>query len=327
MKSILVSRRAVLGNAAALCAASLGMPALAGAYPDHPIRLIVPFPPGGPNDIVARLLSQRLPERLGQPVVVDNRPGGSTIIGTRLAAQAAADGYTLLMVSPSHVINPGLRADLPYDLLRDFVPIIEIAESPNVLVVNATAPIKSLADLIAMAKANPGKINYGSGGPGTATHLAGAMLCAMAGVTMNHVPYKGDGPATIDLLAGQITWKFGTILSTKPFVDSGRLRAIAVSGLKRVGALPDVPTVAETIPGFEATSLYGVVTQRGTPQAIVDRLNRDLQAVVEEPDFKRAIAEDGGTVIGGPPAAFAARLKESIEKWRKVIQEGHISAE
>jgi tripartite-type tricarboxylate transporter receptor subunit TctC len=327
VKPILVSRRAILGNAAALCAASLAMPALAGAYPDRPIRLIVPFPPGGPNDIVARLLSQRLPERLGQPVVVDNRPGGSTIIGTRLAAQAAADGYTLLMVSPSHVINPGLRTDLPYDLLRDFVPIMEIAESPNVLVVNATAPIKSLADLIAMAKANPGKINYGSGGPGTATHLAGAMLCAMAGVTMNHVPYKGDGPATIDLLGGQITWKFGTILSTKPFVDSGRLRAIAVSGLKRVSALPDVPTVAETIPGFEATSLYGVVTQRGTPQAIVDRLNRELQAVVEEPDFKGAIAEDGGTVIGGPPAAFAARLKDSIEKWRKVIQEGHISAE
>jgi tripartite-type tricarboxylate transporter receptor subunit TctC len=327
VKAILVSRRAILGNAAALCAASLGMPALAGAYPDHPIRLIVPFPPGGPNDIVARLLSQRLPERLGQPVVVDNRAGGSTIIGTRLAAQAAADGYTLLMVSPSHVINPGLRTDLPYDLLRDFVPIIEIAESPNVLVVNATAPIKSLADLIAMAKANPGKINYGSGGPGTATHLAGAMLCAMAGVTMNHVPYKGDGPATIDLLAGQITWKFGTILSTKPFVDSGRLRAIAVSGLKRVGALPDVPTVAETIPGFEATSLYGVVTQRGTPQAIVDRLNRELQAVVEDPDFKRVIAEDGGTVIGGQPSAFAARLKDLIEKWRKVIQEGHISAE
>jgi tripartite-type tricarboxylate transporter receptor subunit TctC len=327
VKAILVSRRAILGNAAALCAASLGMPALAGAYPDHPIRLIVPFPPGGPNDIVARLLSQRLPERLGQPVVVDNRAGGSTIIGTRLAAQAAADGYTLLMVSPSHVINPGLRTDLPYDLLRDFVPIIEIAESPNVLVVNATAPIKSLADLIAMAKANPGKINYGSGGPGTATHLAGAMLCAMAGVTMNHVPYKGDGPATIDLLAGQITWKFGTILSTKPFVDSGRLRAIAVSGLKRVGALPGVPTVAETIPGFEATSLYGVVTQRGTPQAIVERLNRELQAVVEDPDFKRVIAEDGGTVIGGQPSAFAARLKDLIEKWRKVIQEGHISAE
>ncbi|VTU39546.1 Argininosuccinate lyase [Variovorax sp. PBL-H6] len=319
-------RRAMLGCMAAL-ALTCAVPSAWAAYPERPVRLIVPFPPGGPNDIIARLLSEKLTTALGQPVVVDNVPGGSTIIGTRQAAEAPADGYTLLMVSPSHVINPGLRPNMPYDLLRDFAPIIHVAVSPNVLAVHPGTPAKSVPELIALARAKPGQINYGSGGAGTATHLAGELLCAMAGVKMNHIPYKGDAQATSDLLGGQISWKFGTILSTKQFVDAGRLRALAVSGAKRVPALPDVPTVAETIPGFEATSLYGVAAPAKTPASVIARLNREIGAIVESPAFRQTLSEDGAEVVGGTPEAFRSNLAKAIDKWKSVIQTAGIKLE
>lgn len=310
----------------ALMAAGLAAPALA-AYPDRPIRLIVPFPPGGPNDIIARLIGEKLTMAVHQSVIVYNVPGAATLIGTEQAARAAPDGYTLLMISPSHVINPGLRRHMPYDLLKDFDPIIEVAVSPNVLVVNARSPIKSVSDLIARAKAHPGKINYGSGGPGTATHLAGAMLCLMAGVKMNHIPYKGDSQATTDLLGNQITWKFGTILSTKPLVDAGRLRALAVSGTRRVSVMPGVPTVAQTIPGFDATSLYGLAAPAGTPAPIIARLNREIGKILESPSFRKAMTNEGVQIVGGTPGQFRQVLAREIQKWKSVIKKAGIALE
>jgi tripartite-type tricarboxylate transporter receptor subunit TctC len=311
---------------AALSLAALGTAALA-AYPDHPIRLVVPFPPGGPNDIIARLLSEKLTGALGQTVMVDNVPGGSTIIGTRQVADAPPDGYTVLMVSPSHVINPGLRPDMPYDLLRDFAPVIEVAVSPNVLAVNSATPAKNVAELIALAKAHPGEINYGSGGTGTATHLAGELLCSMAGVKMNHIPYKGDAQATVDLLGNQISWKFGTILSIKQHVDAGRLRALAVSGPRRVPAMPNVPTVAETIPGFDATSLYGVAVPIRTPAPIVERLNKEIGKIVSSDAFRKVLSEDGAEVVGGTPQQFEQNLAQAIAKWKGVIRNANIKLE
>jgi tripartite-type tricarboxylate transporter receptor subunit TctC len=297
------------------------------AYPDHALRLVVPFPPGGPNDILGRLVAQKLGERLGQTVVVENRPGASTIIGTEFAAKAAPDGYTLLMVSPSHVINPGLRRDLPYDLLRDFVPVIEVAISPNVLVTNPSVPVRTVQDLLALARSRPGQINYGSGGTGTATHLAGVLLCQLGGVTMTHIPYKGDGPATTDLLGGRISWMFGTILSVKPFIDAGRLNAIAVSGTRRIASMPAVPPVADALPGFNATSLYGIVAPAGTPGDIVSRLNAELQKIVTSPDFRERLTKDGAEPVGGTPEAFGQELKANIERWSAVIKSAGITPE
>jgi tripartite-type tricarboxylate transporter receptor subunit TctC len=311
----------------AIAIMSMGPSVALAAYPDHALRLIVPFPPGGPNDILGRLVAQRLGERLGQSVIVENRPGASTIIGTEVAAKAPPDGYTLLMVSPSHVINPGLRHDLSYDLLRDFTPVIEVAVSPNVLVVNPSVPVKTVADLIALAKAKPGQINYGSGGTGTATHLAGVLLSQMGGVQMTHIPYKGDGPATTDLLGGRITWMFGTILSVKPFIDAGRLRAIAVSGTQRIASMPDTPTVAETLPGFDATSLYGIVVPANTPREIVMRLNGELQKIVSSADFRERLVKDGAEPAGGTPEEFGQQLKVNIERWSTVIRSAGITAE
>jgi tripartite-type tricarboxylate transporter receptor subunit TctC len=308
-------------------AAAVASPSAFAAYPDHPLRLIVPFPPGGPNDILGRLVAQKLGERLGQTVIVENKPGASTIIGTEAAAKAAPDGYTLLMVSPSHVINPGLRRELPYDLLRDFVPVIELAVSPNVLVTNPSVPVKTVADLLALAKARPGQINYGSGGTGTATHLAGVLLCQMGGVTMTHVPYKGDGPATTDLLGGRISWMFGTILSIKPFVDAGRLNAVAVSGTHRIASMPNVPTVADTLPGFNATSLYGLVAPANTPREIVAQLNGELQKIVASPDFRERLIKDGAEPVGGTAEAFGQELKSNIERWTAVIKSAGITPE
>jgi tripartite-type tricarboxylate transporter receptor subunit TctC len=315
--------------AAAIAAVATAMaPADAfAAYPDRPLRLVVPFPPGGPNDILGRLVAQKLGERLGQTVVVENKPGGSTIIGTEFASKAAPDGYTLLMVSPSHVINPGLRRDLPYDLLRDFVPIIELAVSPNVLVTNPSVPVKTVSDLLALAKSRPGQINYGSGGTGTATHLAGVLLCQMGGVTMTHVPYKGDGPATTDLLGGRISWMFGTILSVKPFIDAGRLNAIAVSGTRRIASMPDVPPVGDTLPGFNATSLYGLVAPANTPREIVSHLNAELQKIVTSPDFRERLTKDGAEPVGGTPEEFGQELKANIERWTAVIKSAGITLE
>ena len=287
--------RVCLGVAIALGAAGFYRmaAAIAPTYPAKPIRIIVPFAPGGPNDILARLVGRKLTESWGQQVIVDNRAGGGTIIGTELAARATPDGYTLLMVSTSHAVNPSLVRKLPYDTLRDFAPVIRLTASPNVLVVNPSVPVQSVRDLIALAKGRPGELNYASGGTGTATHLAGELLCITAGVKMTHIPYKGATPATVDLMSGAVAWMFGTILPTLPHVKAGRLRAIAVSGAQRSPALPDVPTVAETLPGFEAASWYGIFAPAQTPREVIAKLNRESARILETTDMREYLLREG----------------------------------
>lgn len=300
---------------------SLAQSDSATSYPARPIRLIVPFAPGGPNDVLARYVGEKLARRIGQQVVPDNRPGGGTVIGTQLAAKASPDGHTLLMVSVSTAVNPTLKKALPYDTLKDFVPVIQLAASPNVLVVNASVPVKSVKELIALAKSKPGEIAYGSGGTGTATHLAGELFCVSAGVKMIHVPYKGTGPALVDLLGGRIAWMFGPIVPMTPQLKAGSLRALGVSSLKRSPVLPDVPAVAETLPGFEATSFYGIFAPAGTPKAVVSKLNAEIAALLRTPDTREYLESLGAEIVADTPEEFRARFVAEVNKWAKLIKE------
>jgi tripartite-type tricarboxylate transporter receptor subunit TctC len=319
--------RAIRVPALLLAAAACALPVQAQKYPAKPIRIIVPFAPGGPNDILARLVGQRLAEAWGQQVIVDNRPGGSTMIGSELAAKAAPDGYTLLMVSTSTAVNPSLQPKVPYDTLRDFAPVIQLVSSPNVLVANPSLPVRSVRELVALARARPNEIAYGSGGVGTATHLGGALLCLLAKVSMTHVPYKGDAPASIDLMGGQIAWMFGTILPVMPHIKAGKMRAIAVSSTTRAPSLPDVPAVTETLPQFEATAWYGIFTQAGVPADIVAQLNGELARIITAPEMRERLARDGTESVGNTPEQFAAYFKASMAKWARVIREANIRIE
>ncbi len=296
------------------------------AYPIKPIRFIVPFAPGGPNDILARIVGKRLSEAWGQQAIVDNRGGGGTVIGTEIAARATPDGYTLLMVSSSHAVNVTLVPKLPFDTLRDFAMVTRIAASPNVLVVNVNVPAQSVRELIQLAKAKPGGIAYASGGTGAATHLAGELLNIMGGVKMIHVPYKGAGPATVDLLSGQVQWMFGTILPTLPHIRSGRLRALAVSGEQRAAALPDVPTVADTLPGFEATSWYGIAAPAATPKTVIVKLRTEVARLLALPDMREQLIAQGADPVGDTPEQFTAHFREQVAKWGKVVREAGIRA-
>lgn len=308
----------------ALLGALVVVPAAAAGFPDRPIRLIVPFSPNGPNDLLARMVGQKLTEAWGQQVVVDNRPGAGTIIGTELAVRSPADGHTLLMVSSSTAVNPTLKKKLPYDTLKELVPLVQLASSPNVLVVNPAVPANSVAQLLALAKAKPEAITYASGGTGAATHLAGELLASMGGVKMTHVPYKGAGPATIDLLGGRVSCMFGTILPTLPHIKSGKLRAIGISSLKRLSALPDVPAIAETLPGFEATSFYGIAVPAGAPKAVIAKLNAEIVRIVTAPDMREKLHEQGAEAVGDTPAEFAAFFRKQMAKWAKVIKDAGI---
>ncbi|MGE5525792.1 MAG: tripartite tricarboxylate transporter substrate binding protein [Rhodospirillaceae bacterium] len=303
----------------------MAAPCIAQTYPSKPIRVIVPFAPGGPNDLLARLVGQKLTEAWGQQVIVDNRPGGGTIIGSDLVAKAPPDGYTLLMTSTSTSVNPSLKKKLPYDTLNDFARVIRLAASPNVLVVHPALPARSVGELIRLAKSKPGEIAYASGGTGAATHLAGELVCIMGGVKMTHVPYKGAGPATVDLISGQVQWMFGTILPTMPHIKSGRLRAIAVSGERRSPVLPDVPTVAETLPGFEATSWYGIFAPAGTPKPVIAKLNEEIARIMKSPEVTHSLTEDGAMPVADTPEAFERFFRADVAKWGKVIQQAGIA--
>ncbi len=294
------------------------------SYPSRPIQIIVPFAPGGPNDILARLIAEKLAAKWNAAVVVLNRPGGGTMFGTQAAAGSVPDGYTLLMVSQSTATNVSLMKSLPYDTLKDFTPVIHLADSPNVLVVNPNVPVRNVSDLIALGKKQPGKISYGTGGNGTATDLAGRLLCISAGINMINVPYKGDGPAALDLLSNRISWMFGTILPIMPHVQAGALRAIAVSGSNRVDVLPDVPTVAETLPGFDATSFYGIFAPAGVPPGIVAKLNGTIDSILKTEELKEVLKKQGTTVVGGSAASFGVYFKGQVEKWGNVIKEAGI---
>jgi tripartite-type tricarboxylate transporter receptor subunit TctC len=298
------------------------------AYPNKPIRLLIGYPPGGATDIVARILAQKLGERLGQPVVVDNLPGAGGIIATDKVAKAAPDGYTLVLANTAHGINPSLYKSLPYDAVASFAPVIKVADLTLVLVVNPAFPARSVGELIALARARPGELHYASSGVGQSLHLAGELLKSMAGVDIVHVPYKGSAPARADLLAGQVEMMFESAIGVLPFVQAGRLRALGVSGAQRSPALPDVPTLAEAgVAGYEASGWLGILAPAGTPPGIVASLNADLNAVLRQADMSAQLARNGADVAGGPPDQFAAFVAAEIAKWAKVVRATGLKAE
>ena len=302
-----------------LCATAL---ASAQDYPVKPIRLIVPFPPGGGNDTVARAIAQQMGPALGQPVVIDNRPGAGGSVGADAVAKAPADGYTLFLAGVgSHAVNPNLHSKLPYDAIRDFAPITLVASAPSVLVVNAGVPARSIAEFTAYARANPGKLNYASNGNGSAAQLAAAMYESMAGVRMVHVPYKGIAPALQDLLGGEVQLMFGTIVALVPHVQAGKLRALAVTSRKRSALLPDVPTLAESgLPDYQAGSWYGILAPAGTPRPIVERLHAEIVKAVRAPEVSKRLAAEGAEVIGSTPEEFGAHIKAEIARVASVVR-------
>jgi tripartite-type tricarboxylate transporter receptor subunit TctC len=296
--------------------------ATAETWPSRPVRIVVPYPPGGGTDIVVRAIGPRLSERLGQPVVIDNRGGATSIIGTETVAHAAPDGYTLLsQTNAGLVILPHLNPRLPYDPVRDFVPITLAASQPYLLVVYPKLPATSVAQLIALAKAKPGQLNYATSGKGSSTHMATVLFCRMAGVDMVHVPYKGSGPAVADLIAGQVQLRFSSIPPSLPHVKSGRLRALAVTSAKRFGLLPGLPAVAETVPGFEVESWYGFLAPARTPEAVIRKINADVAAVLKDADVKSRLEASGAEAVGSSPARFGEVIRAELKRWGPVVKE------
>ncbi len=322
----------MLKPAIALCAA-LGVCGLAAAaqpaaYPSRPIRLIVPYPPGGGTDLVSRLLAQKLAEPLGQQVVIDNRGGANALIGTDLAAKAAPDGYTMLLTLPASVaVNPSLFPKLPYDPARDFSPVIQLNVIALLLASHPSLPATSVAQLLQLAKAKPGQLTYASSGTGGSSHLAVELLKRIAQIDMTHVPYKGGGPALNDTVGGQVNLYAGPVISSLPLVKGGRLRALGVTTAKRLTALPDIPAISETVPGYESTSWHGVVVPKATPSAIVTRLNAEIASILNQPATRERFAAEGAEVIAGTPAQFGAFIKSETAKYAKLIREARISAE
>ena len=317
--------RIVLRLIACIALACAAAPGFAQApYPNHPIRIVVPFPAGGTTDIIARAVAQKLTEATGQPVVVDNRPGAGGNIGSELVAKAAPDGYTLLMGTVgTHAINPNLYAKMPYDHVRDFAPVILVAGVPNVLEVYPGLPINSVQELIAYGKANPGKLNFASSGSGTSIHLSGELFKTMTGVQMAHIPYKGSAPALQDLVGGQVQLMFDNLPSSLALIKAGKLRALAVTSAQRSSALPDVPTVAEAgLPGFEASSWFGLLAPAGTPKEIVAKLNGEVAKWLATPDAKEKLAAQGAIANTGlTPDDFTRHIATETAKWQKVVKE------
>ena len=295
----------------------------AQTYPTKPIRLVVPFPPGGATDILARDVAQKLTEAWGQSVIVDNRPGAGGNIGSELVAKSAPDGYTLEMGTVgTHAINASLYAKMPYDHVKDFTPVILVAGVPNVLVVNPAVPANSVAELVAYAKANPGKLNFASSGNGTSIHLSGELFKVMAGVQITHIPYKGSAQALQDLLAGQVQLMFDNLPPSLPQIKAGKLRALAVTSATRAPALPDVPTLAESgLPGFEASSWFGILAPAGTPAPIVAKLNAEIAKYLATPEAKEKLLKQGANPAGGTPEDFAKHIAAETAKWAKVVKD------
>ena len=313
------SRRTMTALAAALACFSSAAPAADGSYPTKPIRMLVGFAPGGGTDTTARALTPKLAERLGQQVIVDNRPGAAGNIATDITTKAPADGYTILMGTIAALaINPTLYGNLPFDPQKDLDPVTRAVDSTNVLVVHPTVDAKSTKDLIALAKTK--SLNGGSSGVGGAGHLAMELFNVLAGTKITHVPYKGGGPAMVDLLGGQINLIFATAASAVPHVKSGKIRALAVTTAKRSQLMPELPTVAETLPGFEANNWYGIVVPAKTPRAIINRLNKEFTAVLNMPDIKDILFKQGLDASPSTPEAFAAYIKTENAKWAKVIK-------
>jgi len=294
--------------------------AAAQIYPVRPVRLIVPVPAGGPTDIVARLIGPWLSDRLGQPILIDNRPGGGTNVGTEAVVRAPADGYTLLLASTVGTINATLYQKLNFDYLRDIAPVAGIVRVPNVMVVYPSVPANTVPEFIAYAKANPGRVNMASGGIGTTMHVSGELFKAMTGVDMLHVPYRGAAPALTDMIGGQVQVMFDALSSSIGYIRSGKLRALAVTTLERSQALPNVPTVAEFVPGYEASGWFGIGAPARTSAEIVERLNKEINAGLADPVLKMRFADLGGTTIPGSSTDFGRLIADETEKWAKVIK-------
>ncbi len=299
--------------------------AQAQTYPIKPIRLVAPFSPGGSTDILARLVAQKLTEAWGQQVNVDNRAGGGSVIGTDIVAKSAPDGYTLVMTSTSTATAPSLVRKLPYDTLRDLAPVIQLVSTPNALVVHPSLPVTSVRELIALARARPDQIAFGSGGNGTSTHLGGEILRLMANVRMTHVPFKGTAPSITSLLSGDVSWVFSAILPALPLIKAGRLRAIAVSGAKPTPALPGVPPVGETLAGFDTSPWTGVAVQGATPKDIITRLNQEVARGYSAPDVRERLLREGNDVVLNTPEQFDAFFRGEMDKWAKVIKAAGIA--
>ena len=315
-----------------LAAGAAALPAVsriarAQTYPTRPVRIIVGFPPGGAADIAARLMGQWLSERLGQPFVIENRPGAGSNIATEAVVRAPADGYTLLLVSTSNAINATLYDKLNFNFIRDIAPVAGIIRVPHVMEVNPSVPAKTVPEFIAYAKANPGKINMASAGIGAAPHVSGELFKMMTGVDMVHVPYRGAAPALTDLLGGQVQVMFDTMPSSIEYIRAGKLRALAVTTATRSEALPDIPTVGDFVPGYEASAWYGVGAPKNTPAEIVDKLNKEINAGLADPKMKARLADLGGTVLAGSPADFGKLIADETEKWAKVVKFAGIKPE
>jgi tripartite-type tricarboxylate transporter receptor subunit TctC len=315
-----------------LAAGAAALPAVsrvarAQAYPTRPLRLVVGFPPGQTADITARVLGQCASERLGQPFVIDNRPGASGTIATEAVVRAPADGYTLLYATASNYINATLYEKLNYDFIRDIGPVSSTARSPLVMVVNPSLPVKTVPEFIAYAKANPGTINMASAGNGNSTHMAGELFKMMTGISLVHVPYRGSPPAVTDLLGGQVQVMFDLLASSVESVRAGALRALAVTTAARLEVLPHIPTVGEFVPGYEASAIGGIGVPKGTPAAIIDKLNKEINACLIDPNVKARFAELGQMAGGGSPADYGKLIAEETEKWGKVVKSTGIKAE
>ena len=292
-------------------------------YPTKPIKLIVPFPPAGSTDISARALAGKLGERLGQPVIIENKPGAGGNIGSDVVAKAAPDGYTLVVGTVgTHAINSSLYSKMPYDPIKDFAPVVLLSTTPNVLVVPASYPANSVRDVIRLAKARPGELTFASSGAGTSIHLSGEMFKSMAGIDMTHIPYKGSGPMLIDLMSGTVNMAFDNLSASMVHIKGGKLRALATTGAKRSPALPDLPTVSEAgLPGYESTSWNAVYAPAGTPREIIDKLNREANAVLQSAETRKFFAEQGAESGGGTPAELAAFNRAELAKWAKVVKD------
>ncbi len=305
------------------------LPAITAAqtYPLKPVRLVVPFGVGGPGDAIGRMIGRQLTDSLGQPVVIDNRSGATTIIGTELVAKSVPDGHTLLLISTTHAVNPSLFPKLPYDPMKDFAPVTLITATPFMLGVHPSVAANSVTEFVAIARNKPGSLNYGSSGAGSSIHLTTELLKSVASIQMTHVPYKGSGPAFIDLIAGQIQLLFSSTVSTLPHVKSGKVRGLAITSLKRAQALPEMPTIAESYPGFESSSWFGLLVPAKTPQAVIDRLLKDTRAALKAPDVNQTLLNQGAEPSGSSPAEFGAYFQTEIHKWAKVIKSSGIKLE
>lgn len=318
----------ILTVAAALFAAGTCLAQSAAGYPVRPVRLVVPFAPGGTNDAIARIIAEKLAARLGQPFVVDNRGGANMVVGSEIVARANADGHTILIVGAGHAVNPSLRKKLPYDTLHDLAPVGLVANGPYVMVVHPSVPAKTVGEFIAWVKARPGQVNYASTGAGSPPHLAAELFKATAGLDMQHIPYKGGGAVLPDLLGGRVSLFFGSVSTLKPQVQAGRLRGIAVTTAKRSPAMPELPTFIESgVKGYEVTGWYGLLAPGRTSPAIIARLNRELQQVLNDADARKRLARRGLEAAPGSAADFSALIRSEIPKWAKVMRAAGVRPE